>query len=79
MAVSVEIPNVGMGVTEATIVNWLKAVGDRVDAGEAIVEIETAKSTVEVEAPVGGTLSAILAQVDDEIEVGVAIATIEED
>lgn len=79
MAVSVEIPNVGMGVTEATIVNWLKAVGDRVEAGEAIAEIETAKSTVEVEAPVGGTLSAILAQVDDEIEVGVAIATIEAD
>lgn len=78
MAVSVEIPNVGMGVTEATIVNWLKNVGDRVEAGEAIVEVETAKSTVEVEAPVGGTLSAILAQVDDEIEVGVAIATIEE-
>lgn len=79
MAVSVEIPNVGMGVTEATIVNWLKAVGDRVEAGEAIVEIETAKSTVEVEAPAAGTLSEILAQVDDEVEVGVAIATIEED
>lgn len=79
MAVSVEIPNVGMGVTEATIVNWLKAVGDRVEGGEAIVEIETAKSTVEVEAPVGGTLAEILAQVDDEVEVGVAIATIEED
>lgn len=79
MAVSVEIPNVGMGVTEATIVNWLKAVGDRVESGEAIVEIETAKSTVEVEAPVGGTLAEILAQVDDEVEVGVAIATIEED
>lgn len=79
MAVSVEIPNVGMGVTEATIVNWLKAVGDRVEAGEAIVEIETAKSTVEVEAPAAGTLWEILAQVDDEVEVGVAIATIEED
>jgi pyruvate/2-oxoglutarate dehydrogenase complex dihydrolipoamide acyltransferase (E2) component len=79
MAVSVEIPNVGMGVTEATIVNWLKAVGDRVEAGEAIVEVETAKSTVEVEAPASGTLSAILAEVDQEVEVGAAIATIEED
>jgi 2-oxoglutarate dehydrogenase E2 component (dihydrolipoamide succinyltransferase) len=79
MAVSVEIPNVGMGVTEATIVNWLKAVGDRVEAGEAIVEVETAKSTVEVEAPVAGTLAEILAAVDQEVEVGVAIATIQED
>jgi pyruvate/2-oxoglutarate dehydrogenase complex dihydrolipoamide acyltransferase (E2) component len=77
MAVNVTIPDVGMGVTEVTIVSWLKQVGERVEAGEAIAEMETAKSTVEVEAPASGTLSRILAQVDDEVEVGAPIATIE--
>ena len=78
MAVSVTIPDVGMGVTEVTIVSWLKQVGDRVETGEAIAEMETAKSTVEVEAPTGGVLSQILVQVDDTVDVGVQIATIED-
>ncbi|MCM8731622.1 biotin/lipoyl-containing protein [Hephaestia sp. GCM10023244] len=78
MAVSVHLPSVGMGISEATIVKWLKSVGDRVEAGEAVVEIETAKSTVEVEAPVSGTLSQILFEEDAEVDVGVEIATIEE-
>ena len=51
MAVAVKLPEISMGVTEATIVRWLKAVGDRIEAGEPLVEVETAKSTVEVEAP----------------------------
>jgi pyruvate/2-oxoglutarate dehydrogenase complex dihydrolipoamide acyltransferase (E2) component len=75
---SVFLPNAGMGISEATIVKWLKAVGDAVTAGETIVEIETAKSTVEVEAPVSGTLSSILFEEDAEVEVGTEIATIEE-
>jgi 2-oxoglutarate dehydrogenase E2 component (dihydrolipoamide succinyltransferase) len=75
---SVYLPNVGMGISEATIVKWLKGVGDRVDAGEAVAEIETAKSTVEVEAPVAGTLSQIHFGEDTEVEVGVEIAIIEE-
>lgn len=76
MTVNVDIPNVGMGVTEATIVNWLKSVGDRVAAGETIVEIETAKSTVEVEAPASGTLR-IIAQPGETYEVGTVLGTIE--
>lgn len=75
---SVFLPNAGMGISEATIVKWLKGVGDRVEAGETIVEIETAKSTVEVEAPVSGTLASILFEEDAEVEVGTEIATIEE-
>lgn len=78
MTVSVVVPNVGMGITEATIVKWLKAVGDRVESGEMIVEVETAKSTVEVEAPASGILSAILFREDEDVEVGIEIATIEE-
>jgi len=78
MAVSVFIPNVGMGISEANIVKWLKAVGDSVTAGETIAEIETAKSTVEVEAPASGTVSQIHFPEDTEVEVGTEIATIEE-
>ncbi|MDG2533868.1 biotin attachment protein [Sphingomonas sp. HITSZ_GF] len=74
---SVYLPNVGMGISEATIVKWLKAVGDSVEAGEAVAEIETAKSTVEVEAPVSGTISAIHFAEDTEVEVGTEIATID--
>lgn len=78
MTVSVLLPQTGMGISEATIVRWLKNVGDRVEKDEALLEIETAKSTVEVEAPASGTLTQILAEVDEEIEVGVEIAVIEE-
>lgn len=78
MVTSVFLPNVGMGVTEATIVKWLKNVGDSIQAGEAIAEIETAKSTVEVEAPASGTVTSILFEEDSEVEVGIEIATIEE-
>lgn len=78
MAASVFLPNVGMGISEATIVKWLRAVGDRVEAGETVAEVETAKSTVEIEAPVSGTIAAIHFEEDTEVEIGVEIATIEE-
>jgi len=46
----------------STIQSWLKRVGDRVEAGEPLVEVETDKATEEVEAPVGGTIADILAE-----------------
>lgn len=76
MAVRVKLPSISMGVTEATIIKWLKNVGDKVEAGEPIVEIETAKSTVEVDSPASGTLTEIKVQTDDEVEVGAEIAII---
>jgi len=79
MATSVFLPSVGMGISEAIIVSWLKQVGDRVAAGEPVAEVETAKSTVEIEAPVAGTLAQIHFEVDAEVEIGTEIATIEED
>ncbi|GLS98861.1 hypothetical protein GCM10007897_02390 [Sphingobium jiangsuense] len=78
MAFSVEMPSISMGVTEATVVRWLKAVGDTIARGEPLLEIETAKSTVEVEAPVSGTLFAIKVEPDETVDVGTEIATIEE-
>ena len=62
----------------ATITRWLKAEGDRVTAGDVIVEVEAEKATQEVEAPVDGVLEAILAVEGDEIRVGDPIAVIAE-
>lgn len=50
------LPKWGMGIEEGTILQWLKAEGDAVAQGEPIVEIETAKATQAVEAPVSGRL-----------------------
>lgn len=62
-----------------TIARWLKGEGERVAAGEPIVEVEAEKVTQEVEAPVSGTLESILAVEGDEIKVGDPIAVIAED
>jgi 2-oxoglutarate dehydrogenase E2 component (dihydrolipoamide succinyltransferase) len=62
----------------ATIAEWRKQEGESVDAGETILEIETDKVTEEVEAPVSGTLSEIVAVEGDEVKVGGLLALIEE-
>ena len=56
MAEIFQMPKLGMDMEEGTIVKWLKAEGDAVSKGEALVEIETDKSTVEVESPASGTV-----------------------
>ena len=61
MAVEIKVPALGESVTEATIAKWFKAVGDAVAVDEALVELETDKVTVEVNAPVAGALKSIVA------------------
>jgi pyruvate/2-oxoglutarate dehydrogenase complex dihydrolipoamide acyltransferase (E2) component len=78
MAVSVNFPKSGMGIEEGTARRWLKAVGDKVQQGEVIVEIETAKALQEVEAPVSGTLVRILMPEGATAAVNTPIAVIEE-
>lgn len=78
MATKVVLPKWGMGIEEGTVVRWLKATGDRVEKGEPIVEIETAKATQEVEAPVSGTLRQILLPEGQAAVVNTEIAVIEE-
>lgn len=73
----VVLPKWGMGLEEGTIVSWLKSVGDVVEEGEPLVEVETAKATQEVDAPVGGTLTEILAAEGETVAVNTAIAVIE--
>ena len=60
MAVEVRLPRLSDEMAEATISRWLKAVGESVDKGEPIVEVETEKVIVEVEAPRAGVIVEIL-------------------
>ena len=62
----------------STVQSWLKRVGDRVEAGEPLVEVETDKATEEVEAPVSGTIADILVVEGDEVKVDSVLAIIEE-
>ena len=61
MAVEINVPTLGESVTEATVAKWFKAEGDAVAVDEALVELETDKVTVEVNAPVAGALKSIAA------------------
>lgn len=61
---------------DGTLLNWLKKVGDTVNSGEVIAEIEADKATVEIEAPANGTVLELTAQVGDEIKEGAVIGTI---
>jgi pyruvate dehydrogenase E2 component (dihydrolipoyllysine-residue acetyltransferase) len=56
----VRLPQAGMGMTDGTVLDWLKDVGDQVRAGECIAEVEAAKTTLEIEAPCDGVLARIL-------------------
>src|SRR5580700_595287 len=49
-----------MGMTDGTVLEWLKQVGEKVSKGECIAEVEAAKTTLEIEAPCDGTLARIL-------------------
>lgn len=60
METSVRLPQFSMADNEATIVKWLKQVGEGVRSGEPIVEVETAKAIVALEAPESGVLKRIL-------------------
>ena len=72
-----KLPKMGESVAEATITNWLKKVGDVIEADEAVLEIATDKVDSEVPSEVTGVLSEILFQVDDVVKVGQTIAIIE--
>ena len=70
MAIEIKVPTLGESVSEATVAKWLKKVGDSVKADEALVELETDKVTLEVNAPAAGTLTDIVAA--EGVTVGVA-------
>ena len=75
--VAQEIPKVGLVMDEVKIVRWFKNVGDSVAAGEPLLEVETEKSVVEIEAAATGLLTQILVPVDSRAAVGDQVAWIE--
>jgi len=75
--VAQEIPKVGLVMEEVKVVRWFKNVGDSVAAGEPLLEVETEKSVVEIEAAATGRLTQILVQVDSQAAVGDQVAWIE--
>ncbi len=74
-----KLPQMGESVAEATITNWLKGVGDKIEADETIVEVATDKVDNEVPCEVSGVLVEILFSKDDLVQVGQTIAIIETD
>ncbi|MFL9844328.1 dihydrolipoamide acetyltransferase family protein [Flavobacterium rhizosphaerae] len=74
-----KLPKMGESVAEATITNWLKSVGDTVDADEAVLEIATDKVDSEVISEVSGTITDILFKENDVVQVGQTLAYIETD
>jgi pyruvate/2-oxoglutarate dehydrogenase complex dihydrolipoamide acyltransferase (E2) component len=71
------LPQYGMGMQDGEIVRWLKGPGDAVTEGENLVEVEAAKTTVEVPSPVTGTLLRIVAEPGETVDVRAPIAVIE--
>jgi pyruvate/2-oxoglutarate dehydrogenase complex dihydrolipoamide acyltransferase (E2) component len=74
MATEVLLPQWGMGMQEGTVIQWLKSVGDLVQAGEPLCEIETAKATDELSSPATGILSEIRVEAGTTAQVGDTLA-----
>ncbi len=73
------LPKWGVTMQEATVVTWLKEVGDRLSQGEPVVEIMTDKVEAVVDAPVDGVLTTKTAAEGDIVQVGGQLGIIEED
>jgi len=78
MATDVKVPTLGESITEATVDQWLKAVGDTVALDEPIASLETDKVSVEVPSPIAGTLAEILFKEGDTVAVGAVLARVGE-
>lgn len=73
MRIAIEMPNLGHDIEEGRILNWVKKIGDKVARGDIIVEVETEKVTMEVEAFDAGVLAEIVQDVDAEVATGEVI------
>ena len=76
MPTNVIMPALGVAQQTGTLIKWLKAEGQAVSKGEPLMEIETDKATVEIEAPGSGVLTQVIARAGDEVPVGQRIALI---
>ena len=78
MQMEIRVPTLGESMSEATIGQWFKAVGDSVAQDETLLELETDKITVEVPAPVSGTLTEVVAETGATVEIGALLGRVEE-
>ncbi|MFI6577304.1 2-oxoglutarate dehydrogenase, E2 component, dihydrolipoamide succinyltransferase [Nocardiopsis sp. NPDC050513] len=76
MPTSVSMPALGESVTEGTVTQWLKNVGDTVEVDEPLLEVSTDKVDTEIPSPVAGVLTKILVDEDETVEIGAEIAII---
>lgn len=76
--IPIEMPKLGYDMESGKVAAWLKKVGDRVERGDVIAEIETEKSTVEMEATAAGTIAEIVAEAGAELPVGQVIAYLDD-
>src|ERR1700759_3764322 len=72
--VQIAMPEMGESVTEGIVLEWHVSVGDFVNEGDTVVEVPTDKVDAEVPAPTSGTITALVAEVDDEVPVGQPLA-----
>ncbi len=80
MRVEIRLPPLAEGMTSARIAAWLRAEGDRIETGDVIAEVETDKTSVELESPAAGTLGAIVVPAGTgEVAIGALLATIVDD
>src|SRR6187397_97070 len=74
--VQITMPQMGDSVTEGTVLEWHKKVGEQVELDETLLEVSTDKVDAEVPAPVAGTLARILVEADETVPVGTILGEI---
>lgn len=77
MEQEITLPKLGESIVEATIVQWFKKEGDHVSVDEPLLEVSTDKINSEIPSPIAGQIKSIKAEVDERVEVGQLLATIE--
>jgi 2-oxoglutarate dehydrogenase E2 component (dihydrolipoamide succinyltransferase) len=75
---NIVVPELGESVVEARVAKWLKKEGDRVEVGEPVVELETEKIDLEVNAERGGVIASIKHQVGDDVKIGELLAVLDD-
>ena len=78
MAIEITVPTIGESITEATVLKWLKSVGEVVAQDEPLLELETDKVSVEVNAPATGMLKSILVDEGEDVAIGAVLGMIAE-